>query len=298
MTDQLPNLSFNLDTVENEGAGTRKREKIKEGISCYRILPPYGTNANGSLSHRYTVHWGFMGANGKERSVACSYQTEGYCPVCQRVREAEDEMKRAEANNNEAKKKELEKYISNFRAKKFWLYNAVTSDGRIVMLELGKTAHDALSKKISEAVRRKVGAFDPTSPETGVWFEFSRSGKGLNTEYAVDYKKIAVDLGDGNVADKPDRTPLSPELVEQIKAALAGTAVGMHDIHTAHESTTSTELRALMNGGVVQNRKPLSVGGTQPHASAPATPAAQAPAADASNVQAEINRLKSLQAGS
>lgn len=294
MTDQLPNLSFNLETVENEGAGARKREKVKEGISCYRILPPYGTSANGSLSHRYTVHWGFMGANGKERSVTCSYPTEGYCPVCQRVREAEDELKRAQANNNEVKAKELEKYISTFRAKKFWLYNAVTADGRIVMLELGKTAHDALNKKISEAVRRKVGAFDPTSPETGVWFEFSRTGKGLNTEYSVDYKKIAVDLGGGNFADKPDRTPLDSALVEQIKAALAGTGGGMHDIHVAHETSTSQSLRELMNGGVVPNtRKPLTVGGNQ--AQAPASN--PAPAADPSNVQAEIDRLKSLQAG-
>jgi hypothetical protein len=291
MSDQLPNLSFNLDSVENEGSGgARKREKIKEGISCYRILPPYGTNANGSLSHRYTVHWGFMGANGKERSVTCSYSSEGYCPVCQRVRDAEDELKRAEANGNEPKKKELTEYIQRFRAKKFWLYNAVTSDGRIVMLELGKTAHDALSKKISEAVRRKVGAFDPTSPETGVWFEFTRTGKGLNTEYNVDYKKTPVDLGDGNFADKPDRTPLAPELVEQVKAALAGSGGGMHDIHTAHETMTSQALRDLMNGGVVPNRKPLTVGGSQ--AQSPA-----APAADPTNVQAEIDRLKALQSG-
>ena len=296
MNDQLPNLSFNLDSVENENAGgARKREKIKEGISCYRILPPYGTQANGSLSHRYTVHWGFMGANGKERSVMCSYPTEGYCPVCQRVREAEDELKRAQANGNEAKAKELEKYISSFRAKKFWLYNAVTSDGRIVMLELGKTAHDALSKKISEAARRKVGAFDPTSPETGVWFEFSRTGKGLNTEYSVDYKKISVTLDDGSVADKPDRTPLSPELVEAIKAALAGTGGGMHDIHVAHEPMTSNHLRDLMNGGVVPNKsKTLSVGVQAP---AQAGTVATAPAADTSSVQAEIDRLKALQAG-
>lgn len=287
MSEQLPNLSFSLETVENDGA-TRKREKPKDGISCYRILPPYGTNANGSLSHRYTVHWGFMGANGKERSVTCSYPTEGYCPVCTKVREAEEELKRAQANNNEAKAKELEKYISSFRAKKFWLYNAVTSDGRIIMLELGKTAHDDLSKRISEAVRRPVGAYDPTSPETGVWFQITRTGKGFNTEYKVAFKTIAMTLDDGTVVDKPDRTPLDADLIAQIKGALGGKTGIMHDIHTAHDPMTSAQLRDLMNGGVVPNRKPLQTVGAQ------AAPAA--PAADASNVQAEIARLKQLQA--
>lgn len=289
MTDQLPNLSFNLDTVENESSGNRKREKPKDGISCYRILPPFGTNHNGALSHKYTVHWGFMGANGKERSVTCSYPSEGYCPVCQKVREAEEELKRAQANKNEEKIKELEKYISTFRAKKFWLYNAVTADHRVVILELGKMAHDDVSKKISEAVRRSVGAFDPTSAETGVWFEITRTGKGFNTEYKADYKKIAVTLDDGSVVDKLDRTPLPADLIGKIKEALASQTGTLHDIHSAHDPMTSSVLRDLMNGGVVPNRKPLQTVGTQ--ATSPATPPA-----DQSNVRAEIDRLKALQA--
>lgn len=286
------NLSFNIESVENEGSQSRKREKVKDGISSYRILPPFGASHNGSLSRKYTVHWGFIGQNGKERSVTCSYPTEGYCPVCTRLREAEEEMKRAQATGNAENEKSLKEYIDKFRAKKFWLYNAVTSDGRVVMLELGKTAHDALNKRISEAVRRKVGPFDPTSPETGVWFEFNRSGKGLNTEYSVDYKKTSVTLDDGSVADKADRTPLSQELIEQIKKALAGEAVGvMHDIHAAHDASTSTELRALMNGGVVQSKK--NAGTSSPMAS-PAG-ATNVPTSGAANVQAEIDRLKNLQ---
>lgn len=296
MSEQLPNISFNLDALENEGAGggVRKREKVKDGISAYRILPPYGTNHNGSLSRKYTVHWGFMGQNGKERSVACSYPTEGYCPVCAKLRECDDEKKRAEANGNEKLVKELDEYIQKFRAKKFWLYNAVTSDGRIVMLEVGKTAHDAITKKITEAVRRKVGAFDPTSPDTGVWFEFTRTGKGLNTEYAVDFKKTSVTLDDGSVADKPDRTPLSPELIEQIKASLKAGSGALHDIHAAHDAMTSVELRSLMGGGVVQNKKAQVAPG--PEAKAPAQPAATASViGTGANVQNEIDRLKSLQ---
>jgi hypothetical protein len=228
-----------------------------------------------------------MGANGKERSVACSYPTEGYCPVCAKVREVEEELTRAKANKNDEKVKELEKYISTFRAKKFWLYNAVTyGDNRIVMLEVGKMVHDDISKAISEAVRRKAGAFDPTSPDTGVWFEITRTGKGFSTEYKAKFKTIPVDVGGGNFADAPDRTPLPPELIAQIKEALQAQTGLLHDIHAQHEATTSTSLRDLMNGGVVQSRKPLqTVGSAQ--ASAPA---------DAGNVQAEINRLKALQA--
>jgi hypothetical protein len=272
------NIGFNLDSVENEGtgAGVRKRERIKDGISSYRILPPFGTNNGGALSHKYFVHWGFIGSNGKERSVSCSYLTEGYCPVCQRVFEAQKELDRAKQSGNSELEKELNDYISKFRVKKFWLYNAVTADGRVVMLELGKTAHDALSKKISEAVRRKVGAFDPTAVKGGAWFEFTRTGKGLNTEYAVDFKKVSVTLDDGSIADKMDRSDLQAELVQQLSDGLAGKAQGvLHDIHTAHEPMTSGELRTLMSGGTVPNKRQQSLGAPM---SAPSD-AAAAPAA-------------------
>jgi hypothetical protein len=287
-------LSFNIDTVEN-GGESKKREKPKEGISSYRILPPFGTNHGGSLSHKYSVHWGFIGESGKERSVGCSYPTEGYCPVCTRVREADEELKRAQANKNEKLATELTEYISKFRLKKFWLYNAVTADGRIVMLELGKMAHDDLSKRISEAVRRKTGAYDPTSPETGVWFEFTRTGKGFNTEYKVDFKKIAMTLDDGTVVDKPDRTPLASELIASIKEGLAGKVGVLHDIHVAHEPTSSSDLRGLMSGGVVKSKR------TNQPVSAPAAETQSAPSAgpvDMSKAQAEIERLKLLKTSS
>ncbi len=295
MADQL-NISFNIDSVENESLGTKRRERIKDGISCYRILPPFGTNHGGNLSHKYTVHWGFMGANGKERSITCSYPTEGYCPVCQAVREAEEELKRAQVNGDKEKAEEIEKYISTFRAKKFWLYNAVTADGRVIILELGWTAHDSLSKKISEAVRRKVGAFDPASPDSGVWFQFNRSGKGFNTEYSVDYKKISVDLGDGSIAEKPDRTPLDQDLISQIKESLASQEGLLQDIHRAHEPTTSKQLRDLMRGGVIQTKSSSSVSSAvSGHDTKSEAPASKAPLANPTSVQDEINRLKALQ---
>lgn len=298
MTEQL-SLSFNLDSVENEGSGAvRKREKPRDGISCYRILSPFGTNHNGVPFHRYTVHWGFIGFNGKERSVACSYPTEGYCPVCARVRETEDELKRAEGNGDHAKAEELKEYISDFKPRKFWLYNALTSDGRVIMLEIGKMAHDGLLKKISEAARRKIGAFDALSLDTGVWFEITRTGKGLMTEYSVDYKKISVTLDDGTVADKPDRTPIAADLLAQIKQAVASGETGLlHDIHTQHDPMSSAQLKDLMNGGVVPTRRAQMSIGMAVSAGATSSPAAPVVGASMSNIQAEVERLKALQGG-
>jgi hypothetical protein len=280
------NLSFNIDGIENSsGNFVRRRERIKDGVSCYRILPPFGTNHGGSLFHKYTMHWGFIGNNGKERSVGCSYPHEGFCPVCAQVRQAEDELKRAEANGNDSSAKELKEYISKFRARRFWLYNAVTSDGRVVMLELGKTAHDALAKKILEACRRKVGAFDPVSLESGVWFEFTRTGKMFDTEYSVDFKKTSVTLEDGSVADKPDRSPLPPELLAQIREELKNSGEVqygslMQDIHTAHDPVTAIELKKMLNGGESAE---------QP---------AKAPAVSnkVGDIQSEIDRLNLLKA--
>jgi hypothetical protein len=254
MTDQLPTLLFDIDKLEN--GEPKKTERIKDGLSYYRILPAYGTNHGGALSKKYFLHWGFTGANGKPRSISCSYLTEGYCPICAVVFEKQKEFERAKANGNEELQKQLEEYISKHKVRKVWLYNAVTMDGRIVILELGKTAHDDLTARISEAVRLKVCAFDPTSPSSGVWFEFNRVGKGFGTKYTVDFKKTSVTLEDGSVAEKKDRSPLPSDLVAEIEQALKGTTGIMHDIHVAHETTTSSQLRELMNnGGVITPRK-------------------------------------------
>lgn len=269
---QLPEVSFNLDTLENK-RNTQQfaREKIK-GLQHYRILPPYGTNHGGSLFHKYSIHWGLTGPNGEAKPVQCSYFEDRYCPICDKVKKAQEELQRAkDVGASKDDVDELAKYIYGWKVKNQFLYNAVTMDGRVVILELTPTAHDELKAKIQEAVYKK--GFDPTNLDSGVWFTFDRQGKGLDTVYKVDFKKIEV-VHEGETLEKMDKTPISEDLVSKIKAQLAGRPGPMYDIHSFYEPRTAAELQGFLDGKPVVSKKAEAV-----------KPASSAQAAQANNEQ-------------
>lgn len=256
MNNEKQTLSFDLGLLEDgaKGENTIVREKIK-GIQHYKILPPFGTDHGGSLSAQYTLHWGFMGENGKAKPVTCSYKHERFCPVCDRVKEAEDKLKRLkDTGGPEAEQEALTQYIKDFKRKNSFLYNAVTIDGRVVLLELTWTAHDELRKKIKEAVVDK--SIDPCALDAGLWFTFKREGKGfLDTTYKVDFKKISVKV-DGEDLEKLDKTPMGVDLQVRIKAQLAGGKGPMIDLHALYEQHTAADLGGYLAGKPVVSKKP------------------------------------------
>jgi hypothetical protein len=264
---------FNMDGDGGGGGKRVKREQIK-GLSHYRILPPFGTNHRGVLYKRYQQHWGFTSENGYQIPIACSYPTDRYCPICSKVKEAETELLRLKGGDKYKKiedlapesrtvAKELDDYVRTYRVENVYVYNAATVDGRAVVLQLKWTAHvnlwgDDKEKigKIKECVQKFQ--FDPTSMRTGVWFTFNRTGKNLDTDYPVDFKKT-VTVINGGPAEVLDRNPLPEEFVQsveaQLKAAIGGVAPGpLTDIHTLLEPKNAAELAAIMNGGAIQTR--------------------------------------------
>lgn len=256
LNSELPNVSFDLGTLDggNDTFVKFERERIQpDKEQHYRILSPFGADAKGSLFHRYSIHWGLTGERGQQKPVACSYPTEGFCPICKRVWDSEDELKRAQEANDQASVKELTNYLKTWRARRFFVYNAVTADGRVVILEIPKTAHDQLMELVKDCVYNK--GFDPTSLSDGVWFTFSKSGKGFKTEYKVKIKKIIVDPKEG--LEKPDRSPVSDDLVaritEQVKKA--GEEGPMYDIHDLYEARSSRELQSFIEGGLVPDKR-------------------------------------------
>jgi hypothetical protein len=283
--------SFDMNGEANAGAGSgiskTDREQIK-GLAHYRICPPYGTNNNKQLFKRYQRHWGFTNANGNQLPISCSYQTDRYCPVCQKVKDAEAELKRLmgdatridqlPADRKDAAKA-IDEFIYKFKVQQFFAYNAVTHDGRVVILELKWTPHKNIwgddkdfVGRIKEAVAKYK--FDPTSLRSGVWFTFNKSGTGLGTMYPVDFKKTVTTLSDGQQAEVLDKTPLSAELIAKIEAQMAAAGPGgvapgpLFDIHTLMEPMTAAQLTAIMNGAPIPGRgKPAA-------APAPAAPSA------------------------
>lgn len=260
-------LSFNLDKNLSGTSGGRSFNRLKvpkNGSVVVRVLPPYGTNNQGALFSKYTVHWGFLDAEQNPRPVACSYPTERYCPVCDMVKQARSEMEELKRQGTDSGKRyeQLKKTVDSFDAKTFFLLNVVDlADGEVKMLELTKTAvsgkgreiaPNSLLGKIKEAVEKRK--FDPIALTGGVWFEISRNGEGLNTVYSVDFNRITKVDSDGNEVEALNRSPLEESTINKIKAQLKGETGPMYDIHSMHEERTSLQLKSFIDGAPVPSK--------------------------------------------
>lgn len=260
-------LSFNLDKNLSGTSGGRSFNRLKvpkNGSVVVRVLPPYGTNNQGALFSKYTVHWGFMDAEQNARPVACSYPTERYCPVCDMVKQARSEMEELKRQGNDSGKRheQLKRTVESFDAKTFFLLNVVDlADGEVKMLELTKTAvsgkgreiaPNSLLGKIKEAVEKRK--FDPVALNGGVWFEISRNGEGLNTVYSVDFNRITKIDSDGNEVETLNRSPIDESVVNKIKAQVKGEAGPMYDVHSMYEDRTSLQLKSFIDGAPVPNK--------------------------------------------
>jgi transcription elongation factor Elf1 len=299
----------------------------KDSVKFFRILPPYGANHQRQLFHKYQIHWGFLDENGNKKPVACSYPTEGFCPVCNSVKEIEEQVKRKkESGASDEECSTLNEMMRERRSQKFYVYNAVSYDEKkVVILQLPYTASEELKRKMMISVQEK--GFDPTSVQSGVWFRFERTGAGLKTKYHVDFKKMSV-MVDGEELEKNDRSPLPEALLGTIVKQYAGEIEDgpLVDIHDIYETRTAQELGQYMNGSPVKSNRvdasaPVATTGQTtftpamsappPTASPPpqqemvqqAPPTQQQPAAQAttqpaaaSSIQDEIARLQALQA--
>jgi hypothetical protein len=273
----IPSWSME-DTSSDAGSVKIVREKVK-GLSHFRILPPYGTNNKRALFKRYQQHWGFIGANGNQQPVACSYAIDRFCPICQKVKDAQAELDRMMGGktriedlpeDQKAPAKALSEYVFKYKVDQVFCYNAVSLDGRVVVLDLKWTSHKNLfgdgkefDGRLKDVVKKH--RFDPTSIRNGVWFTFDKTGKGLATAYPVEIKKTSTVLPGGQIAEIFDRTPLSDDLVARLEAQFAeagedGVARGpMFDIHTLMDPMTANQLADILAGKPIPMRQRRSV---------------------------------------
>lgn len=271
MTDinhmQEPNYDYNRDSLNSSGSKVVERYGIKSGIKHYRILPPFGSNHGGCPYHQYQQHFIVRrGPDGKNQYnvVQCSRFAERYCPICDHVKQNVDVLERAfkEQPGNAKVKEDLEA-IRQLRSQTSVLYNAVTTDGRVVVLQLKWNSHLALTAKMQEADSVKninpLGlSMDMRNRNSGVWFTFSASGSGRDTKYFVDFKRNFIDLPDGTQAEVIDRTPVAADLKAKIDRQLMnpGSQGPLFDIHDWMDNLSASQLAGIMNGQPVPKRQP------------------------------------------
>jgi hypothetical protein len=237
----MAKISINMDSLKSQREF--KRHKINPGISVYRILPPFGTDNKGYPFRKWMLVWGLVDpTSGRMRPYVSSLQTENRCPVFEYVRDLQslaEEMKVSGASKDEMKF--VNELIGRIRPKTSFFYNAADQAGQVGVLEIKKTAHDKLKKLMNEYIRDYNQ--DPTSlqseeDDSGVWFEFSRTGEGFDTEYDVKKHQTKSKI-DGRVAFVDNREPL-PDSVSSNYDQLA------YDIHSLYSTTTYEDLEEIL----------------------------------------------------
>lgn len=238
--DKMSNIKVNLDSLKPSREIVR--HKIKEGVSVFRVLPPFGETANGYPYRRWPLVWLTDPQTGTRRPYVSPFGTEKRCPFTEYTKELQAKAERMKVEG--ASKEDLRKIneqIALFRPKTIFLYNASDKNGNVGILELKATAHDALKKLMGEYIQEY--SQDPTSlnnapDDSGVWFKFTRSGKGFDTKYAVEKEQTKVKEGT-RILFEDDRSPL-PEHVMKNYEQLA------YDIHNIYTVRSYDECKDIL----------------------------------------------------
>ena len=203
------------------------RHKITDGDNIVRFCPPFNEDANGYPYFKYNVVWGLIDpSSGRMKPYASPVNTEKKCPVYEYVDLLTAKLKKEEAimlaggateKNVRDRFKDVNEFIGRIRPKGTYAYNAVDQSGTLGILELKKTAHEALMKLMDKYITDYNQ--DPTSlnsdaDDSGVWFNITRAGKGFDTKYGALKNQIGMKNERGTMSYEDDRTPLSDNVVE------------------------------------------------------------------------------------
>jgi hypothetical protein len=245
----MSKISINLDSLKPKKEW--KRHKIKEGHNVFRILPPFGDTANGYPYRKWMVIWGMLDPeSGRARPFASSLTTEKQCPIFEYVdalqKKAEGikaKMQTSGASEEDIKEalKPLNKVISTLRPKTVYAYNAIDKAGVVGILEVKATAQKILKELMMTYI--KDYNQDPTSlnseqDDSGVWFDFIRTGQYFDTEYDVEKLQTKAKVN-GQMTYIDDRSPLPDNVVENY-ADLA------YDLSSIYQVKTYDELREVL----------------------------------------------------
>lgn len=243
------NLKLNLESLKNRKEW--KRHQVNQGDNIYRILPPFGENSDGYAYKRWVIAWLSDPQTGRKRPYASPRSFgEDACPVAEYVSAVEKKKEKLEtalkekgASKEDIKEqlKSLNDIVWNLKPKASFIYNACNKAGEVGLLELKKTAHDAMKKQMMQYVT-DYGQ-DPTSlssepDDSGIWFKITREGEGISTEYSV-FKNQSKKKTQEGIVWVDDRDPL-PANVSQNYDNLA------YDLTSIYKRNSYDELKQVL----------------------------------------------------
>jgi hypothetical protein len=239
----MANININLDSLNPSSFKKTVRHKVQDGDNIYRILPPFGPEANGYPYRKWNVIWGLTDPNsGRERPYASSSTYEGRCPVYDYLDALKQKVQGLEGVASEDKIKQLNDFISRIRPKSTYSYNASNQSGQVGVLELKTTAH----KKVIALMDKYIKDYnqDPTSlnsapNDSGVWFNITRTGRGFDTTYDAFKNQTTVKDENGVPSFKDDRSPLAENIVQDFDSLA-------YDLNSLYEKKTYEELKDIL----------------------------------------------------
>lgn len=244
------NLKLNLDSLKERKDW--KRHPVNQGENIYRVLPPFGEASEGYPYRRWVIAWLSDPQTGRRRPYASprSFGADSACPVSEYISIVEKKKEALEASlkNRGASKEDLREALKPYadvlwtiKPKATYIYNACNKAGEVGLLELKKTAHDAMKKQMMQYVT-DYGQ-DPTSlasdpDDAGIWFKIRRDGEGTNTEYSVAKNQAKKKTSEG-IVWVDDRDPLPTNIVDNYES------LG-YDLTTLYKRQSYDELKEVL----------------------------------------------------
>lgn len=243
------NLKLNLESLKDRKEW--KRHPVNQGENVYRILPPFGENSDGYAYKRWIIAWLADPQTGRRRPYASPRSFgEDACPVTEYIsviekkrEKLESSLKEKNASKDQIKEalKPLNDIIWNLKPKATYIYNACNKAGEVGLLELKKTAHDAMKKQMMQYVT-DYGQ-DPTSlcsepDDSGLWFKITRDGEGTNTEYSVAKNQSKKKTPEG-IVWVDDRDSLPTNVMDNYDNLA-------YDLTTLYKRLSYDELKAVL----------------------------------------------------
>ena len=220
----MSKISINMDSLKEQKEYTRF--KIADGDNIYRVLPPFGEDSNGYPYKKWSYVWLNDPNTGRRRPYASPYHLgDDKCPVKEYADALAAKIKVMESDYTQAgfSEAQIKDKLKPVRSEQWRLklthgyaYNVADKSGKNGILEIKKTAHDGVKKKLGEYI--KDYGQDPTSlnsdvNDSGVWLNIHRSGKGTDTKYEVSFNQTIEKDANGRTIRVDDRSPLSVAIV-------------------------------------------------------------------------------------
>lgn len=216
--DGSENLDDFFGTAKSGSDMNWKTHALKDGeANVFRIAPPVKSLKNvGKWKIYDKLHYGYTVPNDQnvdkprhkpfrciEKKNRATSMVEQDCPECSYLKGQEDQVK-AVVDQYIAQGKspaEAEEFVKGARKilrehnlDKKWYLLAKNLAGEWGTLKLGHRAQTALDDARMKYMKENGGA-DPLDAKSGVWFEFTRTGKGLDTRYTANVAMESLGRG-------------------------------------------------------------------------------------------------------